>query len=66
MHPFDNGSVSFSASDAGNGNINFSVDVDAQFANSTPQFIFDNLGGSAMEASIWHNLINNVQAGCHD
>ncbi len=64
MHPFDNGTVTFSASDAANGNINFGVEVNAAFASNASKIEF-NFGGSKMEASIWHNLINNVQAGCH-
>jgi hypothetical protein len=64
MHPFDNGTVSFSAADAGGGKINFSVDVNASFSSGFAQFAFG-MGGGAMEASIWHNLISNVQAGCN-
>jgi RHS repeat-associated protein len=65
MHPFDNGTVTFSASDAANGNINFGVGVNAAFATAFSQVAFNYLGGKALEASIWHNLINNVQGGCH-
>lgn len=63
MHPFDNGTVRFSASDAANGNINFGVDVNGAFADPLSKFAF-NYGMKAVEASIWHNLMNNVQAGC--
>jgi hypothetical protein len=64
MHPFDNGTVTFSASDATTGNINFGVEVNGAFADAFSQFAF-NYGMKNVEASIWHNLINNVQAGCH-
>jgi RHS repeat-associated protein len=63
MHPFDNGTVTFSASGAANGNINFGVDVNGAFADPFSKFAF-NYGMKAVEASIWHNLMNNVQAGC--
>ncbi|MFZ0814675.1 MAG: RHS repeat-associated core domain-containing protein, partial [Candidatus Sulfotelmatobacter sp.] len=43
MHPFDNGTVSFSASDVGSGNIDFSVDVNAAFSSKFAGIAF-NLG----------------------
>lgn len=66
MHPFDNGSVSFSAYDVGNGNINFSVNVNANFSGLASEAAFYAGGGSLAEASIWNHLIGSVQAACQD
>jgi len=65
MHPFDNGTVTFSASDTGTGAIDFSVDINAAFSGALAQVDFG-LGGKQMESSIWNNLIGNVQSGCQD
>ncbi len=65
-HPFDNGTVSFSAYDAGNGNITFSVNVNASFSGLGSEAAFYMLGGSLSESSIWNNLIDNVEAACQN
>ena len=64
MHPFDNGTVTFSAYDAGNGNINFSVKVDANFSGTPSKMAFYGGGGSLVESSIWNHLIGNVAQAC--
>lgn len=64
MHPFDNGTVTFSAYDTGNGSINFSVNVNANFASFSSEAAFYAGGGSLAESSIWNHLIDNVQAAC--
>lgn len=52
MHPFDNGTVTFSAYDTGNGSINFSVNVNANFASFSSEAAFYAGGGSLAESSI--------------
>ena len=62
-HPFYPGTITFRASDAGKGQITFSVDVNSNFANMLSRVGFS-LGGQAFEKNIWTNLINNVKALC--
>ncbi len=56
--------VSFSASDAGNGSITFTTSVNATTNGlwGTAQFYL--LGGRAGETSTWNNLLNNVAGFC--
>jgi hypothetical protein len=63
MHPFDNGTVTFSAAPAPNGQIQFSVNVNAQFSGTMSQVSF-NLGGRQLESSIWNHLTQSVQKLC--
>ncbi len=63
MHPFDNGTVTFSAAPASNGQVQFSVNVDAQFSGKLSQVSF-NLGGKQLESAIWNHLTQSVQTFC--
>jgi len=70
QHPFYPGTITFSAAGAGNGQINFSVNVNSDFSTGlrdvfglVPWLGF-RAGGEQFEASIWRNLINNVAALC--
>jgi hypothetical protein len=60
-HYFD-GTVSFSATNVGNGNVTFSVTAKANYANR-----FAAVFGKIIQAgenSTWNNLLNNVQNVC--
>jgi hypothetical protein len=62
QHYFD-GTVSFSSTDSGNGNIAFSITADANYVNPFVQYI----EGPIIEAgenSNWNNMLNNVQSYC--
>jgi RHS repeat-associated protein len=61
-HHFFNGTVAFSAADAGNGNVNFMVTVNANYA-SRFAWAFGSVI-TAGENSTWNNLLNNVQSYC--
>lgn len=58
-HPFDHGTVTFSAADTSNG-VSFNVSVQARFSSAFSKLFFK-MGGAQLESSIWNNLLNNVQ-----
>jgi hypothetical protein len=62
QHFFD-GTVSFSSTDAGSGNITFSVRVNANWVSP---FTHYTIGPVIMagENSTWNNMVSNVQAYC--
>ena len=62
QHFFD-GTVSFSSTDAGSGNITFSVGVNANWVSP---FTHYTIGPVIMagENSTWNNMVSNVQAYC--
>jgi hypothetical protein len=66
QHAFAGGStVTFSAYDAGNGNVQFSVNVNARYANLAYWVGGKLLGGEHFEANTWNNLVSNVASFCH-
>ena len=56
--------VTFSASDAGNGTITFSTSVSAQTNGAGGSFEFYLGGGGAGEKATWNNLLNQVSKFC--
>jgi YD repeat-containing protein len=62
-HHYFDGTVSFSSTDAGNGNVTFSITADANWVNSITQFTVGPLI-MAGENSTWNNMLNNVQDYC--
>ncbi|MFB3922568.1 MAG: RHS repeat domain-containing protein [Terriglobia bacterium] len=58
-----NGTVTFMASDAGNGNVNFVVTANGNFTSFFNKYV---LGSTirAGEDSTWNNLLNNVKGRC--
>jgi hypothetical protein len=62
QHFFD-GTVSFSSTDAGNGNITFSVNVSANWVSQTLRYTFGPVI-LAGEDSTWNNMLDNVQGFC--
>jgi RHS repeat-associated protein len=61
QHYFD-GTVSFSSTDAGNGNVTFSVTANANYSSRFSSFFGPII--QAGENSTWNNLLNNVQKYC--
>jgi hypothetical protein len=57
-------SISFSASNSTNGNINFSINVNGQTGNKTATAEFK-YAGSSLEDNIWNNFISNVMKFCN-
>jgi hypothetical protein len=57
-----NGTVSFASSDAGNGNVTFSVTATGNF--SSPFWSVLGPVIKAGENSTWNNLLNNLQNSC--
>jgi RHS repeat-associated protein len=61
-HHYFDGTVSFSSTDAGNGNITFSVTANANY--SSPFWSFLGPIIKAGEGSTWNNMLKNVQSYC--
>jgi len=55
--------ITFSASDVGPGQINFSIQVNGDFASLKSEVGYY-LGGNSLEDNIWSRLEQNVQAAC--
>jgi hypothetical protein len=60
-------SITFNASSAANGQVTFSIQVNAVlagglFGTNSAAFYFG--GGNALENSVWSNFLNNVQKDC--
>jgi len=62
-HPLDPGTITFAMSDAGDGQIDFSIDVDANADGLINGAIFL-ATGSAGEDAAWNNLLENVKKKC--
>jgi len=62
-HHFFNGTVSFSSTEAGDGNITFSVNVDANWVSQTLRYTFGPII-LAGESSTWNNMMSNILAYC--
>jgi hypothetical protein len=60
LHP---ASITFSASDAGAGRINFSIQVSGNFASGYHWALY-HAGGNDLENNIWNHFLHNVQAAC--
>ena len=58
-------SITFSAADAGSGQIQFSIQINGDFANLTANALYRYLGGQQLENNIWNNFLNNIQRVCH-
>jgi RHS repeat-associated protein len=56
-------SITFSASDASNGQIDFSIQVNGDFSGKLAEAGYYT-GGYNLENKIWTNFINNVKAAC--
>jgi hypothetical protein len=57
-----NGTVSFSSTDAGNGNVTFSITANANYSN-----VFSAALGLVIKAgenSTWNNMLSSVQGYC--
>jgi hypothetical protein len=63
-HPLNPGQVSFSASDAGSGQINFTISLQGNFAHSW-DWLGYKMGGGSYENNVWANLVNNIKALCN-
>jgi hypothetical protein len=63
QHPLS-GTISFSATDAGDGDITFSINVNANFSGVLSEGGYYLLGGSSFENNIWNNLLNDIQGAC--
>jgi hypothetical protein len=62
QHFFD-GTVSFSSTDAGNGNVTFSVGVNANWVSGFTHYTIGPLILTG-ESSTWNNMLSNVQGYC--
>ena len=60
---FFNGTVSFSSTDAGNGNVTFSVAVNANWVRPFTHYTIGPVI-LAGESSTWNNMLSNVQGYC--
>lgn len=60
LYPAD---ISFSATDAGPGQVDFAVQVNGDFAGAGAAAGYY-LGGNNLENHIWNHLVKNVQAAC--
>lgn len=63
QHGFYPGAVTFSVTPAGNGQLTFSVNVDATYAN-WEYWAGGKLYGETAEGNTWNNLANNVASFC--
>jgi RHS repeat-associated protein len=63
QHGFYPGSVTFSVTPAGNGQLTFSVNVNATYANFA-YWAGGKLYGETAEGNTWNNLANNVASFC--
>jgi len=59
-HPLDPGTITFSITDAGNGQVKFAIDVDANADGLINSAMFALLGGAGEDA-LWNGLIDNVK-----
>ncbi len=59
-----NGTVTFSSTDAGNGNTTFSITANADWVSPFTQYTIGPFI-SAGEDSTWNNMLNNIQGYCH-
>jgi len=57
-------SITFSAADAGSSQVNFSIQVNGDFANFLTGILYNDFGGQQLENNIWNNFLNNVQKSC--
>jgi RHS repeat-associated protein len=57
-------SITFSAADSGTDNVDFSIQVNGDFANYADNILYNDLGGQQLENNIWNNFLNNVQRAC--
>ena len=55
--------ISFTAKDIGSGNVNFSINVNGQFAGKLYHGLYL-AGGGELENKIWNNLIDNIERYC--
>jgi RHS repeat-associated protein len=62
-HHYFDGTVSFSFTDAGNGNITFSITADANWANPITHYTIGPLIWAG-ENGTWSNVLHNVQSFC--
>ncbi|MFY9553772.1 MAG: RHS repeat-associated core domain-containing protein, partial [Blastocatellia bacterium] len=62
-HPLYPGQITFGAEDKGDGQIIFSINVNAQLNGVINETLFG-LGGNELEDRIWNNLIDNVEKFC--
>jgi hypothetical protein len=60
---FFNGTVSFSSTDAGNGNVTFSINVTANWVSPFTHYTIGPVI-LAGENSTWNNMLGNVQGFC--
>jgi len=58
------GTISFAANDAGPGRVAASVTAKGNFADTTSEIFFNNLGGKGFENSVWKNFLDNLQRSC--
>jgi hypothetical protein len=62
-HVLNPATISFTAKDIGSGNVNFSINVNGNFASYTAEARYY-AGGNDLEDKIWNHLIDNVQQYC--
>ena len=62
-HVLNPASITFFATDVGNGQISFEIQISGDFANNPAGILFD-LGGSNLENNLWNNLLNNIERSC--
>jgi RHS repeat-associated protein len=58
------GSISFSATDIGNGRISASVVAKGNYADTPSWIFFDYMGGKQFESDVWNNFLDNLQRSC--
>ena len=63
-HHFFNGTIAFIATNAGNGNVTFSIAADANWASIWWQIPGLSQTIKAGESTTWNNLLNNLEAHC--
>jgi RHS repeat-associated protein len=56
--------ITFSSSDAGNGNIDFSIEVGGNYANLGANILFNIFGGSGFEDNQWNHVLLQVASMC--